>query len=129
MKKFLMGALFLFSTTISIASVNINTATQSELEKINGIGPKKAQAIIEYRNQHKGFKNIDELKEIKGIGDGKTFDKIKKEFVLDGVKTSNTPTSSVQKIQEIKSKLPTKEAKEQIVNPLSDSKKKIIGQP
>jgi len=56
--------------------VNINTATQEELEALPFIGPAKARAIIEYRKQHGLFKTTDELLEVKGIGE-KTFDAIK----------------------------------------------------
>ncbi|UTH12998.1 helix-hairpin-helix domain-containing protein [Macrococcus equipercicus] len=50
-------------------TVNINTATEGELQEIPGIGPKKAQDILMYREQHGGFKTKEELKEIKGIGE------------------------------------------------------------
>lgn len=56
--------------------ININQADQSSLENIPGIGPKKAQEIMQYRETHQGFKSIDEIKEIKGIGE-KTFEQLK----------------------------------------------------
>ncbi|WP_313017244.1 helix-hairpin-helix domain-containing protein [Macrococcoides bohemicum] len=56
--------------------ININTSEQSALEEIPGIGPKKAQEIIQYRETNGGFKSIEEIKEIKGIGD-KTFENLK----------------------------------------------------
>jgi competence protein ComEA len=50
--------------------VNINTAdAQAIAENLNGIGIKKAEAIIEYRKAHGPFKTLDDLKEVKGIGD------------------------------------------------------------
>lgn len=52
------------------ASVNINTASQSELETLKGIGPAKAKAIVEYRNQNGMFNSIDDLEKISGIGPG-----------------------------------------------------------
>lgn len=51
--------------------VNINTANQTELDYLPGIGPALAQRIIEYRKENGKFKNIDELKNVKGIGDSK----------------------------------------------------------
>ena len=51
-----------------VAKVNINTATESELTTIPGIGKVKAKSIIEYREQNGNFKSIDELKEINGFG-------------------------------------------------------------
>lgn len=56
--------------------ININTANQSTLEQLPGIGKVKAQAIIDYRNQNGGFDNINELLNVSGIGQ-KTFDKLK----------------------------------------------------
>lgn len=56
--------------------ININQAEQSELEEIPGIGPKKAQDIIKYRTDNKGFKAIEEIKEIRGVGD-KTYEGLK----------------------------------------------------
>jgi competence protein ComEA len=50
------------------ASVNVNTATIEELTALPGIGEKRAQAIIEARKQKGGFKSVDELTEVKGIG-------------------------------------------------------------
>ena len=51
--------------------VNINTANQSELETLPGIGPSLASRIIEYREQNGKFNSIEELKNVKGIGDAK----------------------------------------------------------
>ncbi len=55
--------------------INLNTATPLELETLPGVGPVRAQAIIDYRNQHNGFKNIEEIKNIEGIGEI-TFQKV-----------------------------------------------------
>lgn len=49
--------------------ININTATQEDLESLPSIGEVRAQAIITYREEHGGFRTIDELKEVSGIGD------------------------------------------------------------
>ena len=48
--------------------VNVNTATVEELVQLPGIGEKRAQAILEARQQRGGFKSVDELLEIRGIG-------------------------------------------------------------
>lgn len=56
--------------------ININTANESELVKINGIGPAKAKAIISYREENGGFGSIEDIKNVSGIGEG-TFLKIK----------------------------------------------------
>lgn len=49
--------------------ININTADQKTLESLPGIGEKRASDIISYRETNGGFKNISEIKNIKGIGD------------------------------------------------------------
>ncbi|NCB56032.1 MAG: helix-hairpin-helix domain-containing protein [Gammaproteobacteria bacterium] len=48
--------------------INLNTATAEQLMTLKGVGKKKAQAIITYREQHNGFQRIEELDEVKGIG-------------------------------------------------------------
>lgn len=57
-------------------TVNLNSADSSELQTLPGIGPAKAEAIIEYRESNGPFKSIEGLKEISGIGD-KTYEKLK----------------------------------------------------
>ncbi len=56
--------------------ININSATIEQLQNLSGIGEKKAQAIIDYRNEHGSFQTIEEIMNVKGIGQG-IFDKIK----------------------------------------------------
>lgn len=61
--------------------INLNTATAADLQKLNGIGEKKAEQIIAYRQEKGSFKSIDELKEVSGIGD-KTFAAIKDQLTI-----------------------------------------------
>lgn len=61
--------------------ISINTATKEELMKLNGIGESKANTIIEYRNANGPFKNIEDLKNVSGIGDV-AFEKIKDDITL-----------------------------------------------
>lgn len=56
--------------------VNINKATEEELQKINGVGPSLASKIIKYRKENGNFKTIEDLKNVSGIGD-KKFEGIK----------------------------------------------------
>lgn len=56
--------------------ININKSTKEQLEKIPGIGAVLAERIIEYRNENGNFKNIEELKQVNGIGENK-FNNIK----------------------------------------------------
>lgn len=62
------------------AKVNINTATQTELENLPGVGEAIASRIIEYRQQNGKFDKIEDLQNVKGIGDAK-FNNIK-EYVI-----------------------------------------------
>ena len=62
-------------TLEDVSPININTATQAELELLPGIGPKKAEAIIQYREEIGGFVCVEELLEVSGIGE-KTLAKI-----------------------------------------------------
>ena len=64
------------------ASININSASEKELQKLPQIGPSKAKLIIEYRKANGKFNNIDELIKIKGIGQ-KTLEKLKPFIIID----------------------------------------------
>jgi len=55
--------------------ININTAGSDELQKLNGVGPAIAQKIIDYRDKRGGFKRIEDLMNVSGIG-AKTFEKL-----------------------------------------------------
>jgi competence protein ComEA len=77
----LAGGFFRFLSVDSVSTnvsheesfypLNINNASQKELEKIPGIGEKIAQQIVEYRRQYGEFKSLNDLKKIKGIGEKK----------------------------------------------------------
>jgi len=61
--------------------VNLNSATLEQLNTLDGIGPKTAQKIIDYREAHGGFKSIEELMEVPGIGPAK-FEQLKAQVVI-----------------------------------------------
>lgn len=66
---------------IKDTKININTATSEELETITGIGPSTAEKIIDYRKNHGGFLSIEDLMNVKGIGE-KTFEKFKDKITI-----------------------------------------------
>ena len=59
------------ASEVAMAKVNVNTASAEELSAgLNGIGAKKAEAIVAYRTENGPFKTADELADVKGIGKG-----------------------------------------------------------
>ena len=77
-------ALCISAPVMASGKININTATMEELQTLPKVGPKTAEAIIKYRKKHP-FKSVDELIEVKGIGE-KTLEKLKP-LVTVGEKT------------------------------------------
>src|SRR5699024_3531433 len=61
--------------------VRLNNATAQELESLNGIGPAKAEAIIQYREENGPFKEVEDLLEISGIGE-KTLESFKDDILI-----------------------------------------------
>lgn len=59
------------NSNIDNGLININTATQTELETLDGIGPSTAKKIIDYREENGKFKSIEEIQNVSGIGDAK----------------------------------------------------------
>ena len=84
MKRFLALLLVLGMAAFNaFADVNINSATQAQLETLHGIGPGKAKAIIDYRTKHGPFKSLADIEKVDGIGPG-TFKHIKGDIKLSG---------------------------------------------
>jgi competence protein ComEA len=67
--------------------VNLNTATQSELEAVKGLGPSKAKAIMEYREKQGGFRSVDELDNVKGFGKA-SINKLRSELTVEAEKSA-----------------------------------------
>lgn len=63
------------------SKIDINTATSEELQTLDGIGPATAEKILDYRSDVGYFKNIDEIKNVDGIGD-KTYENLKKDITV-----------------------------------------------
>jgi competence protein ComEA len=82
MKKLLFILILLFSANTFAAPVNINTADAATIASaLSGFGPKKAQAIIDYRTKNGEFKTLDDLNKVPGIGD-KTIEKVKADILF-----------------------------------------------
>lgn len=82
MKYVVAFVLAFLSFTVYAAPVNINTATAEEIaDALNGIGIKKAQAIVDYREKNGAFSTAEDLTQVKGIGD-KTVEKNKADILL-----------------------------------------------
>ena len=93
MKKLLavLFAVFLYSLS-AFAAVNLNSATKEELESLKGVGPAKAQAIIDYRQKNGAFKTVDDLNNVPGFGD-KTLEKLRGEISVSGRTTVTVPAT------------------------------------
>lgn len=91
MKKlfFVMILTLLFAGT-AFAAININTASQTELESLQGIGPAKAKAIVEYREKNGSFASVDDLKKVDGIGSG-TIKQLRDVVTVEAGKSTETP--------------------------------------
>jgi competence protein ComEA len=93
--KRLLGIFIAFIAMINVAfaSVNINTATKEQLESLPGVGPVKAQSIVEYRTKNGPFKSLEDLKKVSGIGDA-TFENLKSKVTLTGVTKIDPPAAT-----------------------------------
>lgn len=69
-------------TSSEEGKIAINSADENELQKLTGIGPAKAKAILSYREEHGPFQKVEDLLEISGIGE-KTLEKIKEQVSLE----------------------------------------------
>jgi competence protein ComEA len=86
MKKILFVLILLGMSFNVFSAVNLNTATQAELESLAGVGPVKAQAILDYRKKNGGFKSVDELEKVDGIG-ANTLENVRKNVTVSGKTT------------------------------------------
>src|SRR5512135_2742743 len=86
MRKLLviLFACFAFAgLSFAAETVDLNTATQVQLETVKGIGPAKAKAIIDYRTKNGPFKSVDDLDKVSGFGK-KTVDSLRSQVTVGG---------------------------------------------
>lgn len=82
LRLLIISFVIIFASVVSAEPVNINHAGEEELaENLRGVGPKKAKAIIEYREVNGPFYSADELINVKGIGP-KTLEKNKESILV-----------------------------------------------
>lgn len=97
MKPYLLLALVLSLLSplgSALAAVDINSATPQEIaDQLSGVGPAKAQAIVDYRTKNGPFKSVDEVMNVKGIG-FKLIERNIEMILLDGKKVSVPKSTS-----------------------------------
>ena len=81
--KRLLCLVAVFAATSAVATVNLNTAQQSELQRTKGLDKHKAKAIIDYRNENGPFETLEELEKVRGF-DHATVEKIRSQVALNG---------------------------------------------
>lgn len=119
-----------FCAMSAIAAVNVNTATQAQLETLNGIGPAKAKAIIDYRTKNGPFKTVEELDKVPGIGQG-VLGKIKTDAAISGetsVKAVDKKPAKEEKKADKADKKVVKEdkkAEKEVAKEVSKDEKKV----
>ena len=86
MHRILVFIVTLLFSAMALAAVNINTASKEELDALPGIGPVKAQAIIDYRKANGPFKTPEDIMKVSGIKEGE-FSKLKGLIAVSGATT------------------------------------------
>ena len=97
MKKLLFILVSLLVLCGSSFAVDLNKATQAELEALKGIGEVKAKAIVDYRTKNGPFKSADDLDKVKGVGKG-IIAKIIGDVTIDG-RPLGMPTASDKPVE------------------------------
>ncbi|MBM3116268.1 ComEA family DNA-binding protein [Jeongeupia naejangsanensis] len=97
MKKWLAAFVGMFLLCASVfAAVDLNTATEQQLEGLNGIGPTKAKSIVDYRTKNGAFKTPEDIMKVPGIKEG-TFNKIKGDISVGGKVAAPAATAKSSK--------------------------------
>lgn len=112
MKKLLLVlAMWLAMVGAALAQININTATKEQLDGLKGIGPAKAQAVIDYRTKNGPFKTVDDLEKVSGIGPA-TMKDIRNDITVTGgtapAKAAKTEKAADKAAKKTEAKEPAK---------------------
>ncbi|MEO8419046.1 MAG: helix-hairpin-helix domain-containing protein [Methylophilaceae bacterium] len=116
MKKILFAIFYALSFSLSAfsfsayATVDLNAASSAELQTVNGIGPKKAEAIIEYRKKNGQFKSVDDLDKVPGFGQA-TVNKVKKDISVGNTKAAAAGKSD-KVVNDAKASMPASAVKD-----------------
>ena len=122
-KVLLMSAILGLSTTV-LAVVDINTANQEELQTLKGIGAKKAADIIAYREAHGGFKSVEELLNVKGVGKA-TLEKLRTEIAVEGDKSAVAAKSTSVIPEKVRKSKADKATNNKVVDGVKKSETKV----
>lgn len=98
MKKLLLVVFVWFSfmgLAFAATPVDLNSANQAQLETVNGIGPVKAKAVIEYRAKNGPFKSVDDLQKVTGFGKV-SVGKLRSEVMVGGAKAADVKASDAK---------------------------------
>ena len=117
MKKLSLLIVMLFaSIQFAFAAVNLNTATQAELETLKGVGSAKAKMIIDDRTKNGPFKSVDDLDRVKGFG-MKSIEKLRGELSVSGATSVSAPAANkmAAKPAVVPSEKPSKKVKQDAV--------------
>lgn len=111
MKLFIKFVVIFFvslMTTIHAETININTADSALItQELKGIGPVKAEAIVDYRNKNGAFKELNDLLNIMGIGT-KTLEQIKDQIIFEDPSKTLTNPKPTNKVKKAKTSNPAK---------------------
>lgn len=98
MKKLLLVVFAWFAfmgLAFAATPVDLNSANQAQLETVNGIGPVKAKAVIEYRTKNGPFKSVDDLQKVTGFGKV-SVGKLRSEVMVGGAKAADVKASDTK---------------------------------
>ncbi|GAO36037.1 topoisomerase [Sulfuricella sp. T08] len=126
MKKLflILIACLAFVTAAFAGPVNLNTASESELDTLKGVGPVKAKAIMDYRVKNGPFKSVDDLEKVPGFGK-KTVDSLRADLTVNG---GATPSKAERKAkpearkEAVPAKADNKAAKKDDIKKAADKK-------